>query len=293
MMRKFRYGALAFFLCIALLFSGCGPKDLTKGKTPQEIVLASGESLAKVKSYGFTMNMDMGFPNPGTGEIGNITMKGTGSASMDPLKMHLKMTMNIAETEMQSEIYAQVEDKKIVEYISNPQKQGEWIRFELPLDEKMMDMLNPAKSMTILKDALVDAKVVGEEEKDKIKLAVLEITIKPEAIGKFLQMPGNNLPLADLEKMLASLGNMTYKMWVQKDNLLATKVEMDMGEMFRNLMKNQPGMPPEMAGELEKITAKMTMEYTDFDKAVNITIPEDVKSKAQDMSGLLQQQQNS
>lgn len=283
---------LAVLLIFSMVLTACGSKDLTKGKNPQEIVLASGKAMQSIKTYGITMDMNMGMPNPESGEEMKITMNGKGSISVDPVKMHMTMDMSMSQTAapMNMEIYAQVEDKKLIEYISDPTNKEQWMKMELPLDDNAMQMLNPASSLDMLKEIMVDAKVVGEEEENKVKLAVLEVTMKPEGLTKFMQLPGNAMPLQDLEKIFSSMGNITYKMWVRKDNLLAVKTEMDLGQMFKNMFNNQPDMPPEAKEMFAKITAVMSVKYVDFDQPVNITIPDNVKNSAQPIPGLPQSQ---
>lgn len=289
-MKKISLICLALLLILSLALTACGTTDLTKGKSPQEIVLASGKAMQNIKTYGIVMDMNMGMPNPQTGEQMKITMNGKGSIIVEPVKMHMTMDMNMPQvpSPMKMEIYALVEDKKLIEYISNPASNGQWMKMELPLDDNAMQMLNPAKSLDMLKEIMVDAKVVGEEEDNKVKLAVLEVTIKPEGLTKFMQLPGNAFPMQDLEKTLASMGNITYKMWIRKDNLLAVKTEMDLGQMMRNMFANQPGMPAEAKAMFEQVTAGMSMKYVDFDQPVNITIPDNVKNSAQPIPGLPQ-----
>lgn len=275
-------------LCISLLLAGCGTKDLTKGKTPKEIVIASSAEMQKLKSYAFTMDMQMGFPNPETQTVVNISISGTGEAVQNPQKAHMKMVTKVMNNELPSEIYVEINSDNIVEYISNPMKNGEWLKMELPVSPEMMKMLDPAKSLEVVQKLLEDAKIVQETEENKVKYVVMEATIKPDAIAEFI--PANlPVPQDELSKMLSSLDSISYNMWIRKDNLFTTKIEMDLSNIIKNIMTGQPNLPPEALSLFEEVTAAMSMSYTDFNTSINITIPDDVKNTAQDFTQLIPQ----
>jgi|GEM_PF-4035273 len=277
---------LLFCLVLMLIFSGCGTKDLTKGKTPLEIVTASSEIMQKLKSYSYTMEMNMNIPDPQTGSLQEMSMNGAGKATIDPIKTYTSLKMKMGAIETTTEVYALVEDNKIVEYISNPLSSQSWLKMELPLNDDAMKMLNPANSLEIMKKCLVDAKIVGEEEENKVKLAVVEVTLNLAGLTDLFGMFGGaGLPVAEMEEALASMGNITYKMWVRKDNLYTTKMEMDLTEIFTNLVSSQSN--EEMKDIFSNMSADMKMAYTDYDKPVEIKVPDEVKNSAQDMSNLL------
>jgi len=283
-----KLGILSLMISLViLLVTGCGSKDLTKGKSPQEIVVASSTAMQDLKSYNFTMDMKMGFPNPETDSIETMEMSGSGETTVNPARAHLKMTTKIMGQEAPMEIYVTMENDKILEYISNPMVPEQWLKMELPMSSEMQDLSNPAKSLEVLKELLVDAKVLREEEENKVKYVVIEATLKPDAVTKFLP---SNLPM-DMEQlsgMLSAMGNIQYNMWVRKDNLFITKMEVDLGELMKRVLAQTPGIPEEQKALLDKITATMSMTYTDFDKVTEITIPEEVEKNAKDMSELMQ-----
>jgi hypothetical protein len=91
----------------------------------------------------------------------------------------------------------------------------------------------------------------------------------------------------DLESMFESMKNFTYKIWIRKDNLYITKAEMDLGEIFNNMLGDMADISDEEKDILSNITASMTMEYVDFDVPVEITVPDEVINNAEDFSEML------
>lgn len=289
-MKKQKTFVLAAMMILFLLLTACGNVDLTKGKTAQEIVVASAEAMQKLKTYSISMNMNMDIPNPETGIVENIGINGSGNVIIEPMKMHMKMEMENQQMPMNMEIYAVNEDNKIIEYLNVPGQAEEWMKIELPLDEEMIEMMNPAQSVIVLKEALVDAKIIGEEGNGKDKLIIIETVLKPEAFGKFMQMPGSDVLTGELENIFTSMKNFTYKIWVRKDNLYISKAEIDLGQIFKDIYETQSDISEEDKQMLSQMTASVVSEYTEYDVPVEITVPDEIINKAQDFSEMLNPQ---
>lgn len=286
-MRKQRIVGIPVFVLLLLSLTACGSTDLTKGKSAQEIVTASAEAMQKLKTYSISMNMNMDILNPDTDLIENIGITGSGNVVIDPMKMHMKMNIDNPQTPMDMEIYAVNEDNKIIEYLNIPGKPEEWMKIELPLDEEMVEMMNPARSVSVLKEALLDAQILGEEKIDNTKLLVIETTLKPEAFSKFMQMPGSDMLTGDLENIFSAMGNFRYKIWVRKDNLYIAKAEIDLGQIFKDIYEKQTDISEEDKKILSQMKALVISEYSGYDNPVEITIPDEIIKNAQDFSELL------
>lgn len=285
-MKKTLISIFAALISVSLLLTGCSTKDLTKGKSPQEIVIESSAAMQKLKSYSFAMEMLMKLPNPETQTIETVSISGTGEAVQNPQKAHLEMITKLMDNEMPSEVYVEIEGDKIVEYISNPLNNEEWFKMEIPVSPEMMKMLDPAKSLEAVQELLVDAAIVDQLEEEKIKYIVIKATIKPAAIAEFIpaDLP---VPQEHLSQMLTSLDNISYNMWIRMDNLYTTKMEMDISDIMKSVISSQPNLPSEAKALLEQVTATMKMSYTDFDSPLTITVPDNIKNSAQDMSELM------
>lgn len=289
-MKKQKTIGLAAMMVLFLLLTACGNPDLTKGKTAQEIVVASAEAMQKLKTYGLSMKMNMDIPNPETGIIENIGIIGSGNIIIEPMKMHMKMEIENQQMPMNMEIYAVNEDNKIIEYLNVPGQEEEWMKIELPLDEEMIEMMNPAQSVIVLKEALVDAKIIGEEGEGKDKLIIIETVLKPEAFSKFMQMPGSDVLTGELENIFTSMKNFTYKIWIRKDNLYISKAEIDLGQIFKDIYESQSDISEEDKQMLSQMSASVVSEYTEYDVSVEITVPDEIVNKAQDFSEILNHQ---
>ena len=267
------------FLCI---IGGCASKDLTEGKSAKDIILASTEAMQNIKSYSFNMETAMSIPNPMINKLEDMTMTGSGSINMEPLKAHMDINVDVQSQKMNTEMYIVTEEDKIVEYFSNPFVPQEWAKIELPLNDQMNDMINPAKSLELLDEMLVDASIAGEETIDDKGMTILEVTVKPEALSKLMQMPTNSsaIPIDEVEEILKTMGDMKYKAWVQKDNLMMTKMEINFSDMLKNLLTSQPEMQFKDETMLNELNATMTMNFNDFDKNNEIIIPESIFENA-------------
>ncbi|PKM89345.1 MAG: hypothetical protein CVU87_05445 [Firmicutes bacterium HGW-Firmicutes-12] len=282
-----KFITILIVLGLSISLTACGNKDLTKDKTPQEIVIAAAEAMQNINTYSITMAMHMDMVNPETGNMESIVMTGNGDIIVEPLKMHMNMDIQIPQMPMSMEIYAVNEDNTIIEYLNVPGQTEKWMKIELPLDENMQQMMNPAQSAAFLQEAMLNAKFLGEEEKDEIETIIIETILKPEAFGKFMQMPGSDILTADLDSLFASMDNFKYKIWVRKDNLYITKAEMDLGEIFNTMIDTMVDISEEEKEILSKMKAQMTMEYVDFDVPVEVTVPDEVINNAEDFSNML------
>lgn len=288
-----KHTQIGIILLMAIIFtiSCSGTKDLTKGKTPQEIIIASSEAMQKMDSYEFSMDMNMGFPLPGTEEVSTMSMKGTGKVIVQPVKSYMDLEMNFLEQTMESEMYVLVENNTIVEYLKNPEEKDEWLKLEIPLNEELQNMINPANSLAILKEALLEAKIIDEEKENEVKVLHLSVVIKPDFIANFLNTPSNSaFPMEELKEQLSGLGNFTYHMWVRTDTLHTTKVQMDMGEMIKNMYLKQGIISENEQKTFDQISAVMTMNYYNYNSVKELVIPEEIKSSAKDISSLLPKQ---
>lgn len=282
---------LCLVFVLVFIFAGCAKEaepPAAQGKDPREIVLASSETMQKMKSYAYTMNMTMSMPNMMTGIPQEMTMQGSGQTSAEPQKTHLTITVNTGQQEMPMELYAIVEENKIVEYISNPASIEGWLKMEFPLNEEAAQMLNPARALEIMKESMTDAIVVGEEKQGEATISVLEVNLDPEAAGDVLQMfSGSGFPVEDMQALFSSVDSFSYKMWIREDNFYTTKFEMDLGPLFKSLAATQTKAEDKKL--LENATAVITVIYTDFDQPVDIEVPEEVTKSALDISELVGQ----
>ena len=95
MFKKFKVFYL--LLIVAFLVTACGTKDLTQGKSAQEIIEESYEKQLNIENYDMDLAMDMKMPMP-EGEIMAIAMTGKATVFQKPMQMKLVVEITNPET---------------------------------------------------------------------------------------------------------------------------------------------------------------------------------------------------
>ncbi|HHV65618.1 MAG TPA: hypothetical protein GXX46_11225 [Peptococcaceae bacterium] len=276
---------VVLFCTLALVACSSGPKDLTKGKTPEKIVEESFAKWYELDSYDLDLNsqikMSLGQ------QVMDMSMTGTISAFQNPLKM--KMVMDVAIPGMNEKVameqYMVEEEQKVIIY---QQVQGMWQKMTID-DPAMLELMSmdPRENLKLFMDNLTEAEILGEETiGDKVT-----VKIKIVASGKifediFQDMAGTSLGISDDifdTELLSQLGDMEYLIWIEKSTLETVKCQMDLTETMRNLGSALAAKisEPEMA-ELQELfsTMEMSLEYTVFNQnnVQDFTIPEEAKN---------------
>lgn len=282
-MKRFKLWTILLLLAfVPTLLGGCA-KDLTKGKNPKEIYLASTQAMQEIKNYEMSMDMDLQLPENEEIPINSLSMTGTGKISVEPMMAEINLEMGLGEMKMPFTIYMVTENDKIIEYVSNPLGQGQWMKTELPLTDDFKKMMDPKENFKLVEESITAVEVAGEEKTDDVELVVLDVTMDLSKIMDTVKLQQEEQDPAAQEminKAFSAFDELKYKAWVRKDNLYNTKVEFDMEQIFNKLAEADP----EMQEGLKDLKGKMVMTYTATDEAVKIEIPEEVKKSAQDLS---------
>jgi hypothetical protein len=276
---------LVLICTLALTACSSAPQDLTKNKTPEQIVEESFDKLYSLESYDMDLNSKMKM-SLGQ-EVMDMSMSGTITTFQKPLKM--KMVMDVAipgmDEKMTLEQYMVEEEQKIIIY---QHVEGMWQKMTLddPAMAELMSM-DPRDNLKLFMDNLTEAEILGEEtigDKETVKIRIV-------ASGKifediFQDMAGTNLGITDEifnAELISQIGDMEYLMWVEKTTLETVKCQMDLTENMRNLGNalvgeaSEPGM-----AELKEVFANMEMnlEYSvlNQNKVQDFTIPEEAKN---------------
>lgn len=287
-MKKFKLWTILLLLAfVPTLLGGC-TKDLTKEKTPQEIYLASTKAMQDVKNYNISMDMNLQLPQSEEVPINSVSMSGTGKISVDPMMAELNFEMSLGEMKMPFTVYMVTENDKIIEYVSNPLGQGQWMKVEVPLTDDLKKMLDPKNNFEMVEKSISSVEAAGEEKADDVELVVLNATMNFEQIKELMKLPEED-PAAQemLDKAMSAFDEIKFKVWVRKDNLYMTKVEVDMAPIFSKLAE----VDPEMQEGLKDLKGNLVMTYSAIGEAVTVEIPEEVKQNAQDMSKMGQMEE--
>lgn len=269
---------IVVLIIVMLAVVGCGTKDLTKGKKPNEILTASAEAMQGIKNY--TMDFVIN-SNIGSDQIKPM-MTAKAKYQLDPMTMHMDGKMSIMGQELNMTIYMETQENEFVEYIKNPMS-NEWMYLSIPLTPEMKDMfIDPQASIKIMNESLKEAIEAGTEKIGEVEHVILEVTSSPDLMTKFYsQMNDPNLNNPQMKDIFKTMGDMKYKVWISKENLYMSKMFMDMSPIFQSILNTMPpDTPEEIKSQFSNI--KMTMDATmkDFGKLEPIVIPEDVKKNA-------------
>lgn len=275
---------LVLVLAFSLILGACGGKDKTRGKSGKEIIVASNQAVQAVNTAAVNIETNISLPSLYDSVVVDVWITGYGLVSMEPQKGHMTFETDFPDLDGSSELYTLIEDNKLMQYFNSADDPQVWFKLEIPDERRMEAILTPVAALKIIEQSLVDAKVAGKEEtEDKVKLSVLEMTLKPEALLKFMKMSSDSSSVA-LDQILeekANQGEIKYKMWVRQDNLLPTKIEIDFGDVLKKLLDGEPSLLEQIKPLLEYIKGTIVITFADYDKSVNITLPATVKQNAE------------
>jgi len=287
---------IAILLVCGLLVASCGTKDLTKGKTAQEIVEEAQKKMAEVNNYDMNIEMQMKMTPPGE-EAVDMNVKGTGTIFQKPMRMKMSMEMNDPESGETITIqqYMEQTDTGMVVYQS---VKGQWFKmvFNDPAFAEMMNM-DPTKNVKLFIENLKEVNILGEEKIGEKETVKIEVAASSEMYEKIMQeLPGMNLNAGQMPfdlGILSKIGDIKCVFWVDKTNLDIIKTAMDMTENMHNLGKAlaESGNLPKEATEIFS-SMEMSMEYEILNQntAEEFTIPEEARNAQEiPMNGNMQQ----
>ncbi|MFZ7104347.1 MAG: DUF6612 family protein [Peptococcaceae bacterium] len=285
----FKKTSLFFILLIiAFVITACGTKDLTKGKTAEEIIAGSYEKMAEVENYDMDLEMNMKMQLPDQNPF-DITMQGKATIFQKPLMMKMVMDMNDPQTgnPINMEQYMEQGEEGINVY---QKVEDQWFKMSIndPALAEMMNM-DPTKNIDLFLDNLKEAKVLGEEKVGEQETVQIELVASSAIYDELMQqMPGLNMNQPNLSfgpEVLSKMGDMKYIIWVDKTTLNMVKTSMDLTENIRNLGQALTGseqLPPELAEMFGGMEMSASYEINNLNGAEQIVIPEEAKN-AQEM----------
>jgi len=279
---------LYLLLIVSFLVTACGAKDLTKGKSVQDIIGAAYEKMAEIDNYDMNLELQMRMQVPDEGEM-DMTLTGKATIFQKPMLMKMIMETNNPESgePLVIEQYMESTESGMNVYQN---VEGQWFKMSIndPALAEMMNM-DPTKNMDIFLENLKEANILGEEkvgEKDTVKIEMIASSEIYDEIMK--KMPGMNLGQADMPlgpEILSKMGDIKYIIWIEKSTLDMVKTSMDMTENIQNMGKaiiEQGQFPKEMAEIFIGMEMSATYEIYNVNKAEQVVIPDAAKN-AQEM----------
>ena len=275
MRKKIVWLLVSVMLLSAVVFGGCGKKEVTAESLVKEV----NENMEKVKSYtgDMDMKMSMNVSSQGVAMDMDMGMQGTIEYTAEPAIGHMKGTMDVSllGLSMDMDMYSQVEDDKATVYMC---MMNEWMKSETGIDESsiqdMYAIAEDGKDMTLAEET----EKIGDRE-----VYVLTSTITGEEFQEIMGV---------MENMTEGVGDMDWSnmqanvtMKIYKDTILPASVSIEMSDSGEGI-------------ESEGVTVKfnnlsVVMNYVDFDSVDSIEIPEEaLAAKSVDSENILGEEES-
>ncbi len=277
MRKKIVWLLVSVMLLSAVVFGGCGKKEVTAESLVKEV----NENMEKVKSYtgDMDMKMSMNVSSQGVAMDMDMGMQGTIEYTAEPEIVHMKGTVDVSllgpAMNMDMDIYSQVEDDKTTVYMC---MMDEWMKSETGSDESsiqdMYAIAEDGKDMTLAEET----EKIGDRE-----VYVLTSTITGEEFQEIMGV---------MENMTEGVGDMDWSnmqanvtMKIYKDTILPASVSIEMSDSGEGI-------------ESEGVTVKfnnlsVVMNYVDFDSVDSIEIPEEaLAAKSVDSENILGEEES-
>lgn len=259
-MKKLKYLVAALFIG-AVTLTGCGKKETI---SPEDAIKKAQNAMKTVDNYKMDMSVDAGIKAQGMSLEVNFSLNGTIDEKNGKAKM--TMTANALGMDINTEMYTDTKSEEGKNISYTKQEDGTWKKSVSDSTEVSADvsdaMLEVINSGSNVKSVKADSKDVN----------TYEITIPAEKLASLMDMAGTN----DMSAIDAGSlkGNVILKVSIDKKTNNFTKLYMDMKDLLSSTMSENEDI------KLEFSKAEFTINFSDYNKAGDVTIPSDVIENA-------------
>ncbi|HEX54540.1 MAG: hypothetical protein DRO94_02215 [Candidatus Altiarchaeales archaeon] len=253
---------ILFLIGILLMYSGCIGQEVQKKLTAEEIRDKSIDAMQNVKSYAFDIDMDIATKREGevvgigTGEM-NFKISGDGKIDMNQKKMYSKMTVDFLGMKMEMEQYVIGN----TQYINIPM--FGWVKNETAEDVWSLEYVHMESEIMRNSPVILS----GTEMLNDRECYILDINPRTDDILRLISKQYLSTSSTDIEGIKESLKSLKVREWIDKNTFLISRMGIDMETEYENTTMN----------------ISITMNFYDYDKPMNIELPEDARN-ARDMS---------
>ena len=259
-MKKLKYLVAALFIG-AVTLTGCGKKETI---SPEDAIKKAQNAMKTVDNYKMDMSIDAGIKAQGMSLEVNFSLNGTIDEKNGKAKM--TMTANALGMDINTEMYTDTKSEKGNNISYAKQEDGTWKKSVSDSTEVNADVSN---AMLEVINSGSNVKSVKADSRD---VNTYEITISAEKLASLMDMAGTN----DVTSIDASSlkGNVVLRVSIDKKTNNFTKLYMDMKDLLSSAMSENEDI------KLEISKAEFTINFSDYNKAGNVTIPSDVIENA-------------
>ncbi|MEK4028214.1 MULTISPECIES: DUF6612 family protein [Bacillaceae] len=257
------------------------PKEETSEKTLGEVFNEAVKVSNETKSVSAKMDMKQKISYPKEEQSMDTAMNMDMNITMKPLAVYQKGTMAVPGEGGEQAKPMNIESYMTEEgfYINEPES-GQWIKMPKEMYDQMMNMsqqqVEPAEQLKQLEQFKDDFKF--EQTKDEY---VLKLDAAGEKFNKLIETQMSQMTQgangeeakAMMEQMMKAMKveKVNYTIYIDKDSFQTNKMDVDMD------------MSMDIEGNAMKTSQVMHIVYSDYNKVAPITVPEEVKNKAQEM----------
>lgn len=294
MMRKGLAAVLSLAMILCLLTAcgagGGGEKSATD-MTPEEVLAAASQNMDSLESMSYDMDMDMGFaiaiPSVEVDEKLDISSKSEADYIKEPMKMKMTMNMDMGTGEAMDMLMYLVQDgDTYITYTGLENEDGsfDWTRQEMS-DLPDMSQYKAEDTMKLYLSSGEGFKENGTEEVNGVEAVRYDGVIKGEAMQEVMDSSGMTEQLAAMnlggdEELFKNAGDLPISIWIDREQLLPVKYEMDMADIMQYIMEKalaQQLEGLEGTGEMKMTVSKafVSMTVKNFNSVEDFEIPQE------------------
>ncbi len=290
-MKKLLALGLSLVMVLTLL-AGCGSSGEKSAEdlSPQDAITQAMENLDNVKSMSYDMDMDMDFGmTMGDEELESLKIKTTAEADyiLDPVTMKMTMNMDMGDGESLDMLsYLQKDGDKYVMYTGTENEDGtiDWSRTEMT-DLPDIEQYKAADSMKLYMSNGENFTENGTEQVNGMDAVRYDGIIKGEDLQEVMDTSGMSEQMAALnigspETLFSDAGDMPISIWIDKEQLLPVKYEMDMSVIMQSIMEKAltaqlEGLEGADSIKIAVNKVLIAMDVKNYNQIDSIEIPEE------------------
>ncbi len=253
---------LSILFALILVITGCGKKDKKEESksASNDDFAAAVEKTSNVKGFKMNAKADIKVSAQGQEMPMSLSMNGDVYSDLEKPSAHINGTIDLGALggKQDVELYTNVKDGKIYTYSKT---ENQWTVDTQDYNKEQTNKVNKEEILNKIKDA----KEIEKVDSDKDGYTKYQIKVTADKINEALKTAGS---AAGTDMKVDS----DFKLDVYVKDGYVSIISIDLGDLFKEMLKS--------SGTNMDVTAKMTIEFSDFDKVSEIVVPESVVSTA-------------
>ncbi len=271
----------------------------SSGKTMVEVLMTAAKNMENAESMTYKFNMDMGM------NVFGMKMDSLMDADVriiqDPLTMEMIGNMDMGDMGSYGmDMYAETENDQVVMY-SGIELDGDktWMKSNVDMDSAELSQYNAQSNIKVYLENAENFSEVGKENVDGVEAVRFDGVVTGESIGAVLEESGLQEQVAamgveDASEMYNAMGDIPVSFWVDTENEMIVKYNIDMSESMKNLIakamedaeenKGEDGEDMNLAELFSIDRAVITINITGINNVDSIEIPQDARDNAEEIN---------